>query len=147
MGTGACDAVVPVLVVDDNPGFRRVVRALLAELCPRFDVHMVATGETALRFLSRTPPFTRAPRPAFVVLDFRLPDMRAPDLLRRLRALPRLETVPVLVLSAAGWQEDEARSMQAGAQRFLVKPGSADALSRAIDDFWRRDVQWRPASS
>ena len=141
------EAPVPVLVVDDHAGFRHVVRAIFDEAPCRFDVRIVCTGEGALRFLSRQPPFREAPRPAFVVLDFRLPDMVAPEVLHRLRALPTLGDLPVLVLSAAGWDEDEARSMEAGAQDFQVKPSSAEALLGAIDRFWIRYVKWPRTSS
>lgn len=142
-----CETAVPILVVDDYVGFRHVIRTLFEETPARFDVRLVSTGEAALRFLSRQPPFAQAPRPAFVVLDFRLPDMAAPDVLRRLRTLPTFEEVPVLVLSVAGWEEDEARSMQAGAQEFLVKPTNAEALLAAIDGFFTRHVRCPQTSS
>jgi CheY-like chemotaxis protein len=147
IGTRACGAAVPVLVVDDHAGFRRVIRMVLDDAPLRFDVHLVSTGGAALRFLSREPPFSQAPHPAFMVLDFRLPDMLAPEVLQRLRRLPTLGDIPVLVLSAAGWEEDEASSIEAGAQGFLVKPSNADVLLDRIEEFCTRHVRWPPASS
>src|SRR5262249_19159026 len=70
---GEAPMSVPVLVVDDNRGFLHVVRNLFADTASPFAVHTVETGRDALAFLERHPPFADAPRPAFVVLDFRLP--------------------------------------------------------------------------
>src|SRR5207247_454799 len=71
----AMAGAVPVLVVDDNQGFLRAARAVLEQA---FAVHTVENGADALAFLVRRAPFTDAPRPAFIVLDFHLPDMDAP---------------------------------------------------------------------
>ena len=127
-------ASVTVLVVDDNPGFLRVTRAILEDA---FSVHTVENGEEALAFLERRPPFADAPRPAFVVLDFHLPDMNAPAVLARLGADATLRTLPVLVLSQADWEEDERAARAAGARRFCVKPSRVQALREAIVAFWR----------
>ena len=125
-----------VLVADDNREFLRIVGRLLAERPEPFAVHTVATGEEALAFLERRPPFEAAPTPAFVVLDFRLPDMRATSILRRMRASAALAHLPVLVLSQAGWAEDAAAAEEAGATVFRVKPSRASDLLQVIEEFW-----------
>src|SRR5205823_5632929 len=94
----AMAGAVSVLVVDDNQGFLRAARAVLEEA---FAVHTVENGTDALAFLGRRPPFADAPRPAFVVLDFHLPDMDAPAVLRELGADAELAAIPVLVMSQA----------------------------------------------
>ena len=124
---------VPVLVVDDNQGFLRAARAVLEEA---FAVHTVENGTDALAFLGRRPPFADAPRPAFIVLDFRLPDMDAPAVLERLGADTELSTIPVLVMSQADWEEDAAAARAAGARQFRVKPSRVQALREVIVTFW-----------
>jgi CheY-like chemotaxis protein len=131
------EAAVPVLVVDDNPTFLRVVRAILA---PRFAVHTVETGMDAVAFLEGRAPFTDAPRPAFVLLDFHLPDIDAPDVLHRLAARDDLRAIPVLVLSQADWEEDEAAARAAGAVHFQVKPSRVQPLRDTIVAFWKEHV-------
>ena len=125
---------IDILVVDDNVGFLRVVRSILESI---FTVHTVENGTDALAFLERRPPFADAPRPAFVVLDFHLPDMIAPAVLARLRDDAALRAIPVLVLSQADWDEDEAAARAAGARAFRVKPSRVDALREAVVQFWR----------
>lgn len=133
-------AAVPVLIVDDNPGFLRVTRAILDGEAPSFAVHAVETGAAALAFLDRQPPFTDAPRPAFVVLDFHLPDFDAPAVLAAIGARPALRGMPVLVLSQADWEEDEAAARAAGAALFRVKPSRVRPLRDLVVAFWREHV-------
>jgi two-component system, chemotaxis family, response regulator Rcp1 len=125
-----------ILVADDNREFLRVVRLVLLEATEPFEVHTVETGEQALAFLRRHPPFAAAPAPSIVVLDYRLPDTRATSILRHMRASPELMHLPVLVLSQAGWMEDAAAARAAGATDFRVKPSRVQDLARVIEEFW-----------
>lgn len=127
-----------VLVVDDNLDFLGVARQLLERMRPDTAVHTVQTGDAALAFLMQRAPYADAPRPRFVVLDFRLPDMNAPELLARVRADPTLAGLPILVLSQAGWPDDSRAALAAGASSFVVKPSRAGALRNVILEFWSR---------
>lgn len=133
--------MTPVLVVDDSAGFLRVARAVLEDGVPSFAVHTVQTGRDALAFLERRPPFADAPRPAFVVLDFHLPDMKAPAILARLGRDAELSRIPVLVMSQADWDEDAAAARAAGAAEFKVKPSRLEALREAMVGFWEGRVR------
>ena len=127
-----------VLLVDDSPEFLGVARRLLEQLRPGVAVHTLQSGTDALAFLTRGAPYGDAPRPFFVVLDFRLPDMNAPEVLARLRGEPQLADLPILVLSQAGWPEDARRALAAGASAFVVKPSRASTLRHVLRDFWSR---------
>jgi len=108
-------SLATVLVVDDNQGFLRAARGILGDA---FVVHTVENGTDALAFLERRGAYGDAPRPAFVVLDFHLPDMNAPTILARLAGDDGLRAIPVLVMSQADWEEDEAAARAAGAPAF-----------------------------
>jgi CheY-like chemotaxis protein len=88
---------VPVLLVDDDPNFCTAVDRALASVPLR--PFAVGTAGDSLRFLGRKAPFDDAPRPAFIVLDFNLPDLNAPAVLTNLRADALSRAIPVLVLS------------------------------------------------
>src|SRR5437899_2195725 len=77
---------VPILIVDDDANFCAAVSRALASV--PFLPFSVRGGVDALRFLARAAPFEDAPRPAFVVLDFNLPDLNAPAVLADMRAHP-----------------------------------------------------------
>lgn len=129
--------VIPVLVVDDSPDFLRVMRAVLADAGPRFAVHTVRTGAEALAFVDQRPPFAGVPRPALILLDYRLPDMNAPAVLAELGARGLLATTPVLVLSQAGWPEDAAAAAAAGAHAYRTKPSRIEELREVVTSFWK----------
>jgi CheY-like chemotaxis protein len=126
-----------VLIVDDNVAFLRVVRALLEEGDPPFRVHTVETAEAALAFVAGQGERSADSKPAFVVLDFHLPDMDAPEVLACMRQRAGARDIPVLVLSQAEWAEDEAAAVAAGGRRFSAKPSELEELHALIVGFWR----------
>lgn len=130
-------APVPLLLVDDSPQFVRVARRILEHATPRFAVHVVTSGEEALAFLQREPPFADAPRPAFVLLDFNLPDINAPAVLQRVMARDDLRSIPFLVLTQTPWPHDQAAVHAAGASAYRAKPSRVAALKGIVSDFWR----------
>jgi len=132
-----------VLLVDDNVGFLRVLRAVLERGTPAFTVATVGTGHEALSYLRAERPFAEAMHPHFVILDFHLPDIDAPDVLDLLRSSPHATDVPVLVLSQADWREDEVAALGAGARAFRAKPSSLDELRAIVVDFWNEHVRLR----
>src|SRR5262245_34186744 len=103
---------VPILVVDDDPDFCAAVDRALATVPLR--PFSVRNATDALRFLARATPFHDAPRPAFVVLDFNLPDLNAPAVLTDLRADPLCRAIPVIVLTQIAGPADEQSAIQAG---------------------------------
>jgi DNA-binding response OmpR family regulator len=80
--------------------------------------------------------FSDAPIPDFVVLDFHLPDMDAPEVLAMIRRRNDLKHMPVLVLSQAGWADDERRALEAGCSLYCTKPSELDELREIIANFW-----------
>lgn len=126
-----------VLVVDDSVEFLDVTRRVLERLRPGTTVHTADCAAAAMAFLSGVET-TAQPRPRFVVLDFRLPDATAPAVVTAMRRSPALRTLPVLVLSQAGWPEDARAALAAGAAAFVVKPSRAGALRAILGEFWSR---------
>jgi DNA-binding response OmpR family regulator len=126
---------IPVLLVDDDAEFRADVHRALTRA--GFQAFVAATSTQAWDFLAHRAPFERAPAPAFVVLDFKLPDFDAPALLARMRAaVPPLD-VPVIVVSQTASPADERAAMTAGARAYRAKPSRLGDLETMLLDFWR----------
>ena len=115
---------IDVLVVDDNQDAARSMSLLL-----QLSDHAVRTchdGASALAAVAER-------RPQLVLLDLGMPGMDGFEVARRLRA----EAGPPLVIVAlSGWgqQSDRDRTADAGFDRHLVKPVSAEELARLLDD-------------
>jgi len=80
-----------------------------------YDVQLTASAEEALE---RAPEFS----PDLVITDLLLPGMSGRDLIRRLRAIPAFEEVPMILLTAVGESDARADGLEAGADDYLVKP-------------------------
>ena len=110
-----------VLVIDDDPGIREYLDALLER--HGYKVFAVASGEQALETLFQT-------RPDLVTLDVVLDGMDGLETLRRIKK--RLPDVPVVMLSGHGHARTIVEAMQLGASDFLRKPFEVEELELAF---------------
>jgi DNA-binding NtrC family response regulator len=111
-----------VLVVDDDPTQRRLIRAVLER--EGFAVAQAEDGEEALERLSSGGAAD------VVILDLTLPGLSGMEILKEMRA--RGVTAPVIVLTATGGVEVVVKAMQAGAQDFFIKPASPERVIVSI---------------
>ena len=83
----------------------------------------------------------RHPFPRVMILDLNLPRKRGLDVLREVRGQARLDTMPIVVLTASSSIYDMRNAYDAGANSFLVKPGDLQQLNesvRLLADYWLR---------
>jgi signal transduction histidine kinase len=110
-----------ILLADDNADMRDYVRRLLAA---QYDVRAVADGQAAWAA-------AREAAPDLILSDVMMPGLDGFALLRRLRAEPRTQDVPVILLSARAGEESRVEGLEAGADDYLVKPfGARELLAR-----------------
>jgi two-component system, chemotaxis family, chemotaxis protein CheY len=120
----AVDKSTPILVVDDYKTMVRIVRNLLQQL--GFDnVDDASDGASALAKL-------RAKRFGLVISDWAMEPMSGLELLQAMRADTALQTLPFIMITAENRKERVARAEEAGANDYIVKPFSAEALSERI---------------
>jgi DNA-binding response OmpR family regulator len=118
-----------IVVVEDEPAIRRgVLDALRAS---GYEVAEAGDGEKGL---------TEAARPGvdLVLLDLLLPRRDGLEVLRELRLLR--PTLPVIVLTARGSEDDRVRGLRMGADDYVVKPFSARELLARVEAVLRRSV-------
>jgi DNA-binding response OmpR family regulator len=127
--------MVSVTLVEDDP---RILVALSRALAERG--HDVRTATDGLSGLSDIVDR----QPDVVVLDLGLPDIEGIDLLHMLRAVSR---VPVIVATARDDESEIVRTLDAGADDYLVKPFSSEQLEARIRAVLRRAGGELPAET
>lgn len=121
-----------ILVVDDEPQARRVLRAAL--VAQGLEVTDAASGEEALERLRDEPPDV-------VLLDLKISGMGGLEACREIRAS---SDVPVIVESARKSREDRTAAFEAGADQFVHKPCGIDELLARIRALKSRVDSLRP---
>jgi two-component system KDP operon response regulator KdpE len=115
-----------VLVIDDEPQIRRVVRNALAADGAR--VIEAATGAEGIDAAA-------AQRPSLIVLDLGLPDRPGVEVCREIR---RWSAVPIIVLSARYADEEKIALLNAGADDYVTKPFNPQELVARVRAQLRR---------
>ena len=113
------------LVVDDFSTMRRIVKNLLNDL-GYANVTEADDGKTAL-------PMLQAGGIDFLVTDWNMPGMPGLELLKAVRADPKLAKMPVLMLTAEAKREQIIEAAQAGVNGYVIKPFTAITLKEKID--------------
>jgi DNA-binding response OmpR family regulator len=115
-----------VLVVDDEPDIRELVRELLERA--GHEVIEASDGNEGLRVFF-------AERPELVILDVSMPGMDGWQMLERIR---ELSDVPVVMLTAKTTELDKVRGLRAGADDYITKPFGRQELLARVDAHLRR---------
>jgi two-component system KDP operon response regulator KdpE len=115
-----------VLVVDDEPQIRRVMKTALVS--NGYEAYEARTGEEALESL-------RANNPDLILLDMNMPGMGGMAACREIRAVCE---VPIIILSVRDTEHDKIAALDAGADDYMTKPFSVNELLARIRANLRR---------
>jgi CheY-like chemotaxis protein/type IV secretory pathway ATPase VirB11/archaellum biosynthesis ATPase len=118
-GAGTC-----VLLVEDEDQLRRVMKDLLER-----EGYTVAEARDGVQALDQVDRFA----PDVVILDLNLPGLDGYSVLTQLRSRPATRSLPVMVLTAKGDEDNEVRVFELGADDFITKPFRARALSARLE--------------
>ncbi|VAW52155.1 Chemotaxis regulator - transmits chemoreceptor signals to flagellar motor components CheY [hydrothermal vent metagenome] len=124
------DKNMNILVVDDFSTMRRIVKNLLVEI-GFSNIEEADDGKTALPILEKGGI-------DFLVTDWNMPGMPGIDLLKAVRADPKLSSMPVLMVTAEAKREQIMEAAQAGVNGYVVKPFTADTLREKVNKVFER---------
>lgn len=131
-----------ILLVEDNPADMRLVREALTERDSSTALHWVPDGDAALDFLHRRGDHVDAPLPDLVLLDLNLPGISGKEVLSAIKQDPRLNTIPVVVLTSSAARQDVLDAYGAHSNAYMVKPTDFDAYLCLVD---RLQAYWLSA--
>ncbi|QJC57839.1 Chemotaxis protein CheY [Polaromonas vacuolata] len=124
------DKNIRILVVDDFPTMRRIIRNLLKEL-EFVNVDEAEDGAVGLEKL-------KSGNYGFVLSDWNMPNMDGLAMLKAIRADPAMAKLPVLMVTAEAKKENIIAAAQAGANGYIVKPFTAIVLEEKLNKIFEK---------
>ncbi len=118
------DAPFRILLVEDEPVIRELVRSMLSE--GSVFVELAANGAEGLK-LAKSQPFD------LFLLDVVVPQLDGISLCRLLKTDPATQQVPLYMLTAKAKREDVERATRAGADGYIHKPFRGAELIDLVD--------------
>ncbi len=115
-----------ILHVEDNPENRLLVRRL--PLSEGYEVYEAENAKKALQIVHEHIP-------DLILMDINMPDMDGYSLTYEIKALPGLESVPVIALTANVMKGDRERTLQAGCDGYIEKPIDVDRFLDQVAAF------------
>lgn len=113
-----------VMIVDDSSSMRAFIISSLEEI-DNFSFFEAKTGFEALKELPRGGF-------ALIISDINMPDINGLELLSFVKKSDYYKNIPVLMISTETKEEDLKRAITLGADLYLTKPFSSDALKEAV---------------
>jgi CheY-like chemotaxis protein len=112
-----------LLLAEDNLPDALLVREVIRLEGLPLDVHIAPDGQCAIEFIADAEKDANAPHPDLVLLDLNLPKKDGFEVLRRLRASARYNSIPVLIVTSSDAPSDLRQAAELGASYFR-KPTS-----------------------
>jgi two-component system response regulator len=136
------DGTVQMLLAEDNPSEANLVLASLSKDGYGTAIHLVHDGVETLDFVFRRGEYAnRGLEPCLrvIVVDVNLPKLDGFEVLQALKADPRTQSIPVVMLTSSNISSDVVRGYRLGANSFVQKPVDFQRFRetlRALARYW-----------
>jgi len=122
---------IPVLAIEDDEFVREALRRSLKLY--GFQVHLAKDGPEGLRLARKT-------KPAFILLDWVMPEMDGLEVLSELKHSKKTRGIPVFMLTARGMIGDLDQAFEIGADDYITKPLDLMQLGAMVQAKWERFI-------
>ena len=124
-----------ILLIEDNPDDEELALLALKKSNILNEIVITRDGEEALAYLFGSGPYAGrdlSRQPQVILLDLKLPKIGGLEVLQRLRADPRTQLIPVVVLTSSSEEEDILTSYRLGANSYVRKPVEFHRFADAV---------------
>ena len=115
-----------ILVVEDQPDNRQIIRDMLADT--GYEIAEAENGEEALAAITKQ-------RPDLILMDIQLPIMDGYAATRRIKTDPALKSIPVIAVTSYALSGEEKKAREAGCDDYVPKPYSPRQLLAKIRQY------------
>ncbi len=127
-------ATLRVLAIDDNPADLKLLATTFDAIGISVDLRTATDGRDAVELLQGELLREHGWRPDLMIVDLSMPHIDGLETVARLRGNRALAKVPLAVLSGSIHPADRTRSLAAGANCYLIKPGNFEGLVALVKD-------------
>ncbi len=120
------DPDIKILIVDDFPTMRRIVRSVLKQL-GYSKVIEAEDGAAGYATLKKTSGIQ------FIISDWNMPNMTGIEFLKAVRADPKFRHLPFLMVTAEADKENIIEAVKSGVNNYVVKPFNSTTMAEKID--------------
>jgi two-component system, response regulator len=124
-----------ILVADDDPDDLILIRDAFDENSFEGEIQCVNDGEELLDYLNNRGKYIDPdlfPKPDLILLDLNMPRKDGREALAEIKADPNLKILPIVVLTTSNSVEDIIRSYNLGANSYIIKPMTFNALTKTV---------------
>ncbi|PIP81086.1 MAG: phosphate regulon transcriptional regulatory protein PhoB [Gammaproteobacteria bacterium CG22_combo_CG10-13_8_21_14_all_40_8] len=130
-----------ILIIEDEAPIREML--IFALQMEGFDFLEASTAEQGRSVLNRCIE-EHTTLPDLILLDWMLPGASGIDLAKKLKKIPELELIPIIILTARGEEDDRINGLNSGADDYVIKPFSPKELIARIHAVLRRHSKKTP---
>ena len=126
---------VEILLVEDNPNDVTLTLHAFKKYNLANCIHVVRDGVEALEFIFCIGPYANRNiecSPKVILLDLKLPKIDGLEVLRRIKADPRTQSIPVVVLTSSHQEQDIVECYHLGVNSYIVKPVDFALFTEAV---------------
>ncbi len=120
-----------ILIIDDDGAMLRMMKTWLSV---KYRVYMASSGKIALTFLGQNPV-------DLILLDYEMPVMDGPEVLKEIRNTQAIKHLPVIFLTAKDDKESVMKVVSLKPEKYLLKSMPKEKLTGAIDEFFNQKAK------
>ncbi len=138
---------VDILLVEDNPGDVRLTKEALKDAKVLNEIYVARDGVEAMQFVHREGSFAEAPMPDLILLDLNLPRKDGREVLAEIKKDPKLQHIPIVVLTTSKADEDIIKTYNLHANAYITKPVDLNRfveIMHTLEQFWFTIVRLAP---
>jgi len=118
-----------ILIVDDEPDVTELLKYKLEQ-----DGHLCQVVNNPLSFISMAREFN----PNLILLDIMMPELNGLQLCKMVRSDPKMNTIPIIFLTARGEVEDRIKGLESGGDDYISKPFNTKELMLRVTNILNR---------
>ena len=126
------NSVNTILIAEDDADDRFLLKAAFKQNAANDNLVFVENGVELFDFLRNSLKSENAVLPRFILLDLNMPKKDGREVIKEIKSIPILRSIPVVVFSTANSHLEMQRCYDLGANSYITKPNSFEQLVRTV---------------